>query len=220
MITGAHSSPGTDLATSSDEATADPEFHRWSRLFAGPSFYYGHGPGPVARRAVRYHRPLLPRGGTALDAGSGEGQDLAYLCEQGYAVTGIEWTPEGAAKSRRMLASSKTPAKLVERDLREWHTNEQFDLVLAVNSLQFLGSEAPTVLRKLMDLVAPGGVFGLSVFAREETENEPLHGTLYYWTLDEILASFVNWQPLEAASLWQWGAGGKQPFVTLIAAKM
>src|SRR2546423_195422 len=60
------------------------EFQRWSAVYAGDQYYYGSEPGPVARRAVRYHRQYRPRGGTALDAGCGEGQDLAFLAERGY----------------------------------------------------------------------------------------------------------------------------------------
>ena len=71
---------------------AGPEYQRWSAVFAGDDYYYGSEPGPVARRAVRYHRRYRPRGGTALDAGCGEGQDLAFLAEQGYVATGVEFT--------------------------------------------------------------------------------------------------------------------------------
>jgi len=199
---------------------SDFEFDRWSRLFAGPSFYYGHGPGPVARRAVRYHRPLRPRGGTALDAGSGEGQDLQFLVEQGYRATGVEWTPEGVAKTRRMLGTGAAEVRLVQEDLRIWTPQERFDLVIAVNSVQFLGAGAPDVLSKLAGTVAPGGVIGLSVFAREDPLQPKLDGSIFRWTLDEILEAFRDWHPFEAALLYQWGAAGRQPFVTLIAGRL
>ena len=202
-----------------DSPQSDREFERWSRLFAGPSYYYGRDPGPVARRAVRYHRPLRPRGGTALDAGCGEGQDLLFLHEQGYEPTGVEWTPEGLAKTRQLLASHASPVRLIQESLRSWAPEEQFDLVLAVNSVQFLGSDAPAVLSKLAATVAPGGVIGLSVFAREDAAHPPWEGSIYRWTLDEILFLFRDWHPFEAALLYQWGVGGRQPFVTLIAGR-
>jgi SAM-dependent methyltransferase len=197
-----------------------PELTRWSRLFSKPDFHYGADPGPVARRAVRYHRPLQQSGGTALDAGCGEGQDVIFLAESGYNVTGVEWTSEGIAKANRLLDEKNQRARLLENDLRVWDTDERFDLVLCVNSLQFLGPDAPAVLARLRTWVAPGGVLGLSVFGREDAAENPLQGTIYRWTLDEILANFSGWKPLEAARLWQWGAGGPQPFVTLIAANL
>ncbi len=198
----------------------DSEFLRWSRIFSGSSFYYGHGPGPVARRAVRYHRPLKHQGGKALDAGSGEGQDLVFLAQSGYDATGLEWTPAGIAKTHKLLADTEMSANVIEADLRDWRASTSYDLVLAVNSLQFLGAAAPEGLRALIDCTAPGGVLGVSVFARENADDPALDGTLYRWTLEEMLANFTDWQPFEAARLWQWGASGPQPFVTLIAGRL
>jgi SAM-dependent methyltransferase len=182
--------------------------------------YYGYGPGPIARRAVRYHRPLRPRGGTALDAGRGEGQDLAFLNEQGYEATGVEWTDQGLAKTGRLLGANAGEVRLIQADLRSWNTTERFDLVLAVNSVQFLGADAPDVLQKVARAVAPGGVLGLSVFAREDASQPALDGSIYRWTIDEILDIFRDWHPFEAALLWQWGAVGRQPFVTLVAGNL
>lgn len=199
----------------------DLELHRWRSAFAGETYYYGDEPGPVARRAVRYHRPLMPRGGTALDAGSGEGQDVAFLAACGYEVTGVDFTPEGVEKTRRLVIPS-SQTTIVRANLRDWVPPRRYDLVIAVNVLQFLGPDAPNVLRKLQNATAPGGVFGFSAFAREADE-PALQGTVYRWTPDELMRAFdqprlARWQPLETARLWQWRSDGtSQPFVTLIA---
>src|SRR5260370_36179993 len=93
--------------------TSGSECDRWSAIYAGDEFYYGSEPGPLARRAVRYHRQYRARGGTALDAGCGEGQDLAFLAECGYVATGVEFTPAGAAKAARLLRSRELAAESV-----------------------------------------------------------------------------------------------------------
>jgi len=202
------------------QVPVDAEQQRWSRIYAGPGYYYGSEPGPVARRAVRYHRPYLPQGGTALDVGCGEGQDLAFLAEQGYDATGIELTPEGAAKARRLLENRGLRAEVLRQDVRDLDLSRRYDLVLAVNSVQFMGAAASSCLDRLMEMVAPGGVIGLSLFAREGNQ-PPVERTLYFIALEELLERFADWQPLEAAQLWQWNAhsGKPQPFVTLIARK-
>jgi SAM-dependent methyltransferase len=199
----------------------DLELSRWRRIYDGDRYYYGEDPGPVARRAVRYHRPSLPRGGTALDAGCGEGQDLAFLAECGYQATGVEFTPEGARKARRLLEGRGRAAEVLHQDLRDLPASgPPFDLVLAVNTLQFLGADALPSLDRLMERVAPGGVIGLSLFGREQGEPER-SGTVWFVTLEEVLARFAGWQRLEAAKLWQWNAATDeaQAFVTLIARK-
>ncbi len=197
----------------------NPELERWTRNFADSEYLYGHDPGPVARRAIRYQKPLLASGQTAsaLDVGCGEGQDLLFLAREGYAATGIDFTETGIAKARTIVENNGQSAELVRADILNWQTDEKFDLVLAVNSLQFLGEDAPRALQITQDLVAPGGVIGLSMFARDDPNQSPLDDTIYRWTLDELQLNFTGWQPFEAARLWQWNADGPQPFVTLIA---
>ena len=206
------------------QAIADGELERWSRVYAGDHYHYGEEPGPVARRAVRYHRASSPRGGTALDAGCGEGQDLVFLVERGYEATGIEFTPEGARKARRFLEYRGLHAEVLEQDLRDLDPARQHDLVIAVNSVQFMGTDAPACLDRLLEAVAPGGVIGLSLFARDAAAPE-LAGTLWFTTLEELLGRLETgpepWQPIEAANLWQWNPATSEPepFVTLIARK-
>lgn len=200
--------------------TIASELQRWSRIYAGDQYYYGSDAGPIARRAVRYHRAYCPSGGTALDAGCGEGQDLAFLAERGYAATGVEFTPAGAEKARRLIASRGLSAAVREQDLRDLAAERSYDLVIAVNSLQFMGTDASECLERLMNAVAPGGVLGLSLFGRS-AGGPGLSGTLWFVTLDELLSRFREWQPLEAAQLWQWNVSTNepQPFVTLVARK-
>jgi tellurite methyltransferase len=202
------------------KAAVDAELDRWNRIYAGEDYYYGSDPGPVARRAVRYHRAYLPEGGTALDAGCGEGQDLAFLAESGYQAVGLELTPEGVRKSSRLLERRALRAEIVAQDLRDLDRSRRYDLVLAVNSLQFMGPDASLCLDRLIEAAAPGGVMGLSLFAREPGQPE-VAGTLWFTTLEELLARFEGWQPLEAARLWQWNVrtNEPQPFVTLVARK-
>lgn len=198
----------------------DSELARWSRVFGGEEYFYGFDAGPVARRAVRYHRPFLPAGGSALDAGSGEGQDVVFLAEQGYTATGVELTEGGARKAERLLQSRGLSASILRQDLRLWTPEREYDLVLAVNALQFLGADAPAALERVMEAVSPGGVLGLSLFGRERDQQE-FAGTVWFTTLAELLTRFSGWQPLEAAQLWQWNirSNEPQPFVTLIARK-
>lgn len=203
-----------------DSLPMDCEFERWSRIYSGSSYYYGYEPGPVARRALRYHRPLLAQGCRALDVGSGEGQDLLYLAQSGYCATGLEWTPAGVDKTRKLLAKARVQAEVLQLNLREWLPASTYDLVLAVNVLQFLGRDAPQTLRTIMAATGPGGVLGLSVFSREDAATPACQGTIFRWTLEEILEEFEGWQMYEAARLWQWGPDGPQPFVTLIAGRI
>ena len=211
---------GTEPTPTDPRKPVDRELSRWSGIFAGEEYYYGHEPGPLARRALRYH--AFAPGARALDAGCGEGQDLIFLLERGYDATGVEFTAAGAEKARRLVAKYGE-GRVVEGDLRDFVASGHppFDLVIAANSVQFLGRDAPGCLDGLMALVAPRGVIGLSLFAREPDEPQ-VSGTVWFTTLQELLIRFRGWQPLEATNLWQWNVttNRPQPFVTLIARKL
>jgi len=204
------------------------QLHFWNARFAGTEYFYGFDAGPVARRAVRYHRPLWKGSApSALDIGCGEGQDLAFLAEAGYVATGLEPTASGAQKTRRLLHERGLQAEVVNADWREYSPPSQFDLVLAVNSLQFLGADAALGLERARDAVAPGGVLGLSLFARAEGE-ETVHDGVAFFTEPELLAHFDcegaerRWQRLETAQLAQWNrdTNRPQPFLTLVAQRL
>lgn len=212
-----------ELATATEPA--DKQFEYWNTAYAGSKYFYGSEPGPVARRAVRYHRPLLPAGGTAIDFGCGEGQDLAFLAEQNYAATGLELTSHGATKARQLLSERDLTAEVRQIDLRSYQVEQQFDLVLAINSIQFLGRDGDEILNRVIESVARGGVLGLSLFARE-TSASPIENDIFRVTLDELTDRLQStssaWQMLEAANVWQWNRSIDRPqaFVTLIAQRV
>lgn len=196
---------------------------RWSAIYQGNQYYYGFDAGPVARRAVRYHRPLRGAATTALDVGCGEGQDAAFLAQCGYDTLGIDFVPDAVEKARRLVEQRQLQARFARTDLREWSWAERYDLVLAVNCLQFLGEDALAVLEKVQGSVAPGGVLGLSLFACESGSR--VENGVFFIALEELLKCFDHegerrsWQMLETTQLWQWNANtnAPQPFVTVIA---
>jgi SAM-dependent methyltransferase len=204
------------------------EHARWSRLYASDEYYYGEEAGPLARRAVRYHRPLWRKGRTptALDIGCGEGQDLAFLAEGGYEAKGIDFIASATEKARRLLAQRNLNAQIFQSDVREWDWSQRFDLILASNSLQFLGEDAPLILERALAATGANGVLGLSVFACEQ--GEEIRDGVYFFSLENLLARFAHegenraWQMLETTKLWQWNAraNAPQPFVTLIAQRL
>jgi SAM-dependent methyltransferase len=206
----------------------DKEYARWSAAYAGDEYFYGADAGPVARRAVRYHHPLRQPGSTpaALDLGCGEGQDLAFLAECGYAATGVDFVENALDKARRLLQERGVPAETFQTNLREWECERRYDLVLACNSLQFLGEDAPSLIERARDATAVGGVLGLSLFACES--GEEVRDGVYFTSLDKLIARFDcdspnrHWQMLETARLWQWNrtVNAPQPFATLIAQRL
>lgn len=196
------------------------ELDRWEGLFAGASYIYGEDAGPIARRAVRYHGPLSARPGRALDLGCGEGQDLAYLAGLGYEAHGVDFSESAVRKSRQLLDGRGLPGSVEQADLAIWTPPVQYDLVLCVNVLQFMGAAAAAVLDRVADAVAAGGVLGVSMLGLESGE-ERRDGNIWRISLPHLLRRFAGWKPCESARLHQWDSAGReaQLFVTLVIRK-
>ena len=202
----------------------------WDDAFAEAEFLFGHEPGPVARRAEKYHRAHHRPQPSALDIGCGEGQDLAFLAERGYDATGLDFSQAGLRKSRSLLEERGLAAQVLEADLSLWQPLQAWDLVLCVNVLGFAGERADFALHQALRAVAPGGVLGLSTWAREDAASPALQDGVRLWTRDEIFSAMdavATWQKLEVAVLWQYfrREGGSpceeaRPFVTVVAQKL
>ncbi len=202
----------------------------WDALFSGPDFFYGLEPGPVARRAEKYHRAGRTSSSTALDQGCGEGQDLVFLAACGYQCTGLDFSRHARRKAQNLLQEQNLQAQVLEVDLALWQPSQTWDLVLSINALPFVGERADFALEQLLRSVAVGGVLGLSVWAREEAELPALVEGVRLWTLEEIESALEQsgaWQKLEVALLRQYfrsesGSACEEarPFVTMVAQRL
>jgi SAM-dependent methyltransferase len=95
--------------------------------------------------------------GRALDLACGAGRNAVWLAEQGWAVTGADFSEVALANARRLAAERAVEVEWVEADLREWEPARQaFDLV-AVLYLQLPAEERQSVLARAAEAVAPGG---------------------------------------------------------------
>lgn len=95
--------------------------------------------------------------GSALDLGCGEGGDVVWLADHGWAATGVDLSPTAVERGRAAARNRGLEAEFVAADLATWEPTVRFDLVTA----SFLQSpvELPReeVLRRAARWVAPGG---------------------------------------------------------------
>jgi len=101
------------------------------------------------------HSFLSGEGQEVLELGAGEGLFARELCEAGFSVTMIEFSPAKAEAAQR-----NAPAAMLIADDFLHHTfTKQFDCIFAVSFLHlFPKSQCVRVLTKIRSLLAPGGV--------------------------------------------------------------
>jgi SAM-dependent methyltransferase len=70
----------------------------WDERYGREGFFYGTEPNEF----LRAHTALLPPGGDVLCLAEGEGRNAVYLASMGFKVTGVDGSPVGIAKLRKL----------------------------------------------------------------------------------------------------------------------
>jgi thioredoxin reductase/SAM-dependent methyltransferase len=95
--------------------------------------------------------------GTALDAGCGEGGDAIWLAEQGWAVTGADFSQAALDRAAGAASARGLSVDWVQADLRTWTPPARtYDLVTA-SFIHLPPAQRTELLRRLADAVVPGG---------------------------------------------------------------
>ena len=139
---------------SDDEAAALFEPRGWEERYAGEGKVWSGNPNA---QLVAEASRLTP--GTALDVGCGEGGDVIWLAQQGWAVTGADFSANGLARAARHAEEAgvadrtdwwQVDARTFDAGGRTW------DLV-TTHFLHPPGGQMVDVVRRLVTAVAPGG---------------------------------------------------------------
>lgn len=188
----------------------------WEAVYAAsPDAYaFGEEPSQLAQTALRFWRAFGGDAsrGVALDLGSGEGRDTAFLAGAGLRVIARDVAPTGLEKTRRLLVQRGVPGERVDLapgDVRDFpYPPGAYDLALAANVYQFLSpDEAPAHIRRLGATVKPGGLCAVGVFhpaMREWGVELDGHFTA---TGDELMGFFPaedGWLLLDRTEYWTY----------------
>lgn len=123
----------------------------WDRRYAGTELIWTAGPN---RFVVEELAGLEP--GRALDLATGEGRNAIWLAENGWQVTGVDFSAVGLAKARRIAESRGVTVDWVAADVLDYTPAGEFDLVL-IAYLQLPMRELATVLGRASAALVPGG---------------------------------------------------------------
>jgi SAM-dependent methyltransferase len=124
----------------------------WNRKHAESGRLYGAEPN---RFLVAETSGLPP--GTALDLACGGGRNAVWLAEQGWSVTGVDYSDVALAQARELASERGVAVELVQADLRDYVPPARaFDLVVVLY-LQLPAGERRLVLGHAASAVAPGG---------------------------------------------------------------
>ena len=123
----------------------------WDTRYAGSEFLWKQEPN---RFLVAELDGLAP--GRALDLACGEGRNAVWLAQQGWAVTGVDFSEVGLAKAALLAESRGVEVELVAADLLDYVPPAGLDLAIAFY-FQVPDDERRLVLGRAAEALAPGG---------------------------------------------------------------
>jgi ubiquinone/menaquinone biosynthesis C-methylase UbiE len=136
------------------ESSVRPGFARedWNARYAQKELVWSAEPN---RRFAAEVAALYP--GRALDLACGEGRNAVWLAEQGWRVTGVDFSDAALAKAAELAASRGVEAEWVVADVLDYQPEQRsFDLVVLLY-LQLARDEILHAVRTAAGAVAPGG---------------------------------------------------------------
>ena len=95
--------------------------------------------------------------GTGLDLACGEGRNAIWLAEQGWTMTGVDFSSAGLAKAASLARARAVVATWVEADAVTWSGSAGLDLGL-VAYLHLPAAERAAALANLVAACRPGGL--------------------------------------------------------------
>jgi 2-polyprenyl-3-methyl-5-hydroxy-6-metoxy-1,4-benzoquinol methylase len=124
----------------------------WNRKHGEAGLLFGAEPNRFLVAEVDGLEP-----GRALDLACGAGRNAVWLAEQGWTVTGADFSDVALENARGLAAERRVEVDWVQADVREWEPPAgAFDLI-AVLYLQIPAEELRPVLARAAGAVAPGG---------------------------------------------------------------
>ena len=147
-----HGGPPSGMPPLPDSADGLPAW--WEELYGGSDLRWS---GSANARLVEAVTALGVAPGRALDLGCGEGGDVVWLAEQGWAATGVDVAHAAVAKARRVAEARGVDVVLERHDLTQTFPEGEFDLVNAQFLQAPVGWPRAEVLRRAASAVAPGG---------------------------------------------------------------
>ncbi len=128
------------------------ERDEWDRRYGGSDLLWTATPNRFLVSEVEGMEP-----GAALDVGCGEGRNAVWLAEQGWRVTGVDFSEVGLDKARRLAEDRGVGVEWVAADLRSYRPAESsYDLVVVLY-LHLLADERRAIHAALAAALRPGG---------------------------------------------------------------
>jgi tellurite methyltransferase len=120
--------------------------------------------GEPSNLVVALAETLSP-GATVLDLGCGDGRHALFLASHGFDVTAVDISERGVNKTRLLASASGFALHAEVGDMRSYHFERQFDLIISYGCLHLMKrTEWTLLLERIKAYTLPGGKNFVAVF--------------------------------------------------------
>ena len=154
----------------------------WDEKYREKPLLWSHGPNRFVAEEVAGLSP-----GKALDVACGEGRNAIWLAEQGWRVSGVDFSPVALDRAEQMAEERGVDVDWLMGDITAWEPGGKFDLVL-VSYVHLPPAEFRPVMEGVVSWVAPGGYLLVVGHDRSTAGVSGPSEPELLWTTDEIEA--------------------------------
>jgi cyclopropane fatty-acyl-phospholipid synthase-like methyltransferase len=139
----------------------------WDERFAADDYIFGREPNLF----LVSQRERFPEGARVLDVATGEGRNAVWLAQQSCRVTGIDVSPRGLSKARRLAAEHGVEIEFEQADARTWAwPSNRFDAIVTI-FIQFAApAQRQRVFEGMKEALRPGGIIVLQGYTPKQLE--------------------------------------------------
>ena len=123
----------------------------WDEKYREKPLLWSHGPNRFVAEELAALTPT-----TAVDVACGEGRNAIWLAEQGWEVTGVDFSPVALERAEQMAHERGVDVTWVVDDVTTWDPGRVYDLVV-VSYVQLPSAEFAALMKRVVSWVAPGG---------------------------------------------------------------
>ena len=150
------------------------ELNEWEERWSQPVTLAGTEPAAFLREVLRFLPP-----GRALDLATGGGRNAVFLAEQGWRVTGIDWSATAIDKAAALARSRNVSVEILPAWEKRAQYHDELDLVCAdLENMSLPLAHYDAILcfnfllrpmaRKIQESLRPGGVLVFETFTVEQ----------------------------------------------------
>ena len=174
----------------------------YDRLYASDRYYWGRRPSTTCRLLLETFRPVDGFKPRLLDLGCGEGRNAIYLAERGFAVTGLDSSPNGLRKTLEWADSAGVQVATILADIRDCRLEDSWDVILSTGTVHYLSPIARDErFDHFKDVTADGGLHAISVMVEKPFVPKAPDGDpgVSFFRSGELMSYYWDWEILFCA---------------------